>query len=798
MHTLWQDLRYGMRMLRLRPGFTAVAVIALALGIGANTAIFSFVNALLLRPLPYPDPARLVAVESINPQQKEGGFGGVSPADFWDWKDQSQAFEQLAAYVGDGISFTDKEQPEVVSAARVSANFFQTFGVAPLLGRMFTPEEGLLSGPRAIVISYRLWQRRFGGDPAVIGKPIKTSTGTTIIAGVMPPDFRLPVYAEAWTPIARDSGEMQYRSSRYFLAVGRIKTGGSLAAAEAEMKAIANRLADAHPKENRNWTVKLTSLAEYQVRDTKRSLLILMGAVGLVLLIACSNVANLLLARAASRRKEMAIRLALGASRWQLLRQLLIESVLLALAGGACGLLLAVWGVEALIKLLPSANAAYKLPTEVHVDSAALLFTLLVSVLTGLVFGLVPGWQASKPVINQFLKEGGRGFESVPHQRTRSALVISEIALAMVLLIGAGLLMNSFIRMRRVDVGYEPRGLMKMPFGLPAQNKSLFLQQVLEKISSAPGIESAAVMSYWTFGGLNFPFNRADRPLPNGDMAGRYSAISPNYFRVLKTPLRAGREFNERDTSQSPGVAIINETLAKTYFAGEDPIGKQIVIAYLNQRLTREIVGIAADIKQDEPSSSTKPEILVPFEQLPWFGATLVVRTASANPLNLEREVKRAILAVNKNQTISPAISVEQALFEQIAEPRLYTLLLGVFAALATLLAAVGIYGVMSYSVTQRTQEIGIRLALGAQASDVLKLVLKQGMLITLIGVVIGLAAAFALTRLMTSWLFGVSATDPATFMLIAALLTLVALLACYLPALRATKVDPMVALRYE
>jgi len=797
MQTLIQDLRYGARMLLTKPGFTFVAVLTLALGIGANTAIFSFVNALLLRPLPYPDPARLVAVESINSQQKEGGFGSVSPADFWDWQDQSQAFEQLAAYRGDGISFTDRDEPEMVSAARVSANFFQTFGVAPMLGRAFMPEEGLMSGPRAIVISHRLWQRRFGGDPAIVGKPVKTSTGAMIIAGVMPPDFKLPIYAEAWTPLARDSGEMQYRSSRYFLAVGRVKSGGSLAAAESEMKTIAGRLAEAHPKENRNWTVKLTPLAEYQVRDTKRSLLILMGAVGLVLLIACANVANLLLARAASRRKEMAIRLALGASRWQLLRQLLVEGVLLALAGGVCGLLLAVWGVEALIGLLPSSNM-YKLPGEVHIDSAALLFTLLVSILTGLVFGLVPGWQASKPEINQFLKEGGRSFESVPHQRTRSALVISEIALALLLLIGAGLLMNSFIRMRRVDVGYEPRGLMKMPMGLPAQNKSLFTQQVLDEIARTPGVESVGMTSYYTFGGLNFPFNRTDRPLPNGDVAGRYSAISPSYFRTLKTPLRAGREFNERDTPQSPGVAIINETLAKTYFAGEDPIGKQLVIAYLNERLTREIVGISADIKQDEPNSPTKPEVLVPFDQLPWFGATLVIRTASANPLSLERDVKRAILAVNKNQTISPAISVEQALFEQVAEPRLYTLLLGVFAALATLLAAVGIYGVMSYSVTQRTHEIGIRMALGAQARDVRTLVLKQGLALTLIGIAIGLAAAVGLTRVMTGLLFDVSATDPATYMLIAGLLTFVALLACYLPALRATKVDPMVALRCE
>jgi len=798
MTTVLQDVRYALRSLAKSPGFTAVAVATLALGIGANTAIFSFVNTLLLRPLPYPHPAGLVAVESINPQQKEGGFGGISPADFWDWKDQSQAFEQLAAYVGDGISLTDREQPEPIGCARVSANFFQTFGVAPMLGRTFTPEEGFLNGPRAIVISYRLWQRRFGGDLAAVGRTVKTADGTTIIAGVMPPNFKLPPYSEAWTPLRRDSSEMQLRSSRYFLAVARVKAGRSLAAAEAEMRTIASRLASAHPKEDRNWTVKLTPLTEYQVRNTKRSLLILMGAVGLVLLIVCANVANLLLARAASRHTEMAIRLALGASRWQLLRQLLVESVLLSLAGGACGSLFAVWGVDALIRLLPPDTPAYQLPGDVHVDSVALLFTLLVSVLTGLIFGLVPGLRASRLAIDRSLKEGRRGFESAPHQRTRSALVTAEISLALVLLIGGGLFMNSFIRMLRVDVGYDPRGLMKMPIELPAQNKSLFAQQVLEQVSRTPGVESVALTSFGSFGGLNFPFNRADNPLPDGDLTGRYSAISVGYFRTLKTPLRAGRAFNERDTPQSPGVAIINETMAKTYFAGEDPIGRKIVIDYLNQRLAREIVGVAADIKQDEPHSPTKPEILVPFEQLPWFSATLVIRTASVNPLSIERQVKRAILAVNKNQIMSPAISVEQALFEQVAEPRLYTLLLGIFAAVATLLAAVGIYGVVSYMAVQRTREVGIRIALGAQSADVFRLFLREALGLAVVGVAVGLALAAGATRLLSGMLFGVRPTDPLTYLAVSALLALVVLAASAVPARRAARTNPMEALRQE
>jgi putative ABC transport system permease protein len=795
---LWQDLRFGARMLWKKPGFTLVAALTLSLGIGANTAIFSFVNTLLLRSLPYPEPSRLVAIESINPQQKEGGFGGVSPADFWDWKDQSQAFEQLTAYVGDGVSLTDRDQPEMISVARVSSNFFQTLGVAPSVGRAFTSEEGFSNGPRAIVISHRLWSRRFNGDPTVVGRTVKTATGAVTIAGVAPPDFKLPLYADAWTPLERDSGEMQYRNSRYMFSIGRIKPGVSVSAAEAEMKTIAGRLAETYPKENRNWSVKLTPLAEYQTRNSKRSLLVLMGAVALVLLIACANIANLLLTAAAARRKEMAVRLALGASRGRLLRQLLAESLLLGLAGGAGGLLLAFGGVKALIYLFPPHNETYKLAGDVRVDGASLVFTLLIAVLTGLIFGLAPGWQASRPALNHSLKEGGRGFSSAGQQRTRALLVISEIALALLLLVGAGLLMNSFLRMRRVDVGYDPRGLMKMPIGYLRQNKSLFLRQAREEISRIPGIESVGVMSFWTFGGLNFPFNRPDRPLPNGDVTSRYSAVSPDYFRTMKTPMRAGREFNERDTPQTPGVAIINETLAKTFFAGEDPIGKQIVIAYLKQRLTREIVGVAADIKQDEPSAPTKPEILVPFEQLPWFGANLVIRTKGPDPLSLEQDVKRAILSVNKEQTLSPAVALEQALFEQVAEPRLYTTLLGVFAILATLLAAVGIYGVMSFAVTQRAQEIGVRMALGAQRRDVLKLVVGQGMALAALGTAVGLVAAIGLTRLLSSQLFGVSATDPLTFAAVALGLIGVALAACYLPARRATKVDPMNALRYE
>ncbi|MCI0490673.1 MAG: ABC transporter permease [Blastocatellia bacterium] len=802
MNTLRQDIHCAVRMLAKRPGFTFAAVLMLALGIGANTAIFSVVNTILLRPLPYKDPARLVALESTNPEGGKGFSGGVSPADFWDWHDESRSFEQLAVYGGTGVSFPTEEQPETIAAARVSVNFFQTFGVEPVLGRAFTPEEGFLNGPKAIILSHRLWQRRFRADPSIVGQTIRADDGAVTIAGVMPPDFKMPGYAEAWTPLPRDSSEMRLRANRYFSAAGRLKEGKTIEAAEAEMKAIAARLEAAYPKDNENWSVTLTRWRDYTVRGGKTALMILMGAVALVLLIACANVANLMLGRATSRRKEMAIRVALGASRWQLLQQLLVESTLLAFAGGAFGLLLALWGVKALMDLLPEYEWTFQALSnardDVRVDGTALIFTLAVSLLTGIIFGLIPGWQATRSQIGEWLKEGSRGSEGLRHQRTRSALVVVEIALAIVLLAGAGLLIQSFARLRQVDYGYDPQGLMTMSLSLPRQNTATFVRQVQEQVAITPGVDSVSVMSFATIGGLNFPFNIEGRPLAGGDQNASYSAISPDYFRTLKARMRAGREFNDLDRAGAPGVAIINETLARQYFAGEDPIGRKIVVSYLGQRQAREIVGVASDIRQEEPDKPTKPEIFVPFDQQPWFAAWLLIRTSAPNPLSLRNSLQQAIWSVNKNLPVSRVETIEQILNQQIAEPRLYTLLLGIFAAVALLLAAVGVYGVISYSVAERTHEIGIRIALGAERRDILKLVVGQGLVLTLIGVAIGAAAALVLTRVMSGLLFEVSASDPATFIAISVLLTGVSLLASYIPAHRATRVDPMIALRYE
>jgi putative ABC transport system permease protein len=804
MNNLLKDIRYSLRLMIKKPGFTAVALIALALGIGANTAIFSIVNAVLLRPLPYAEPARLVSAESMNSLNPQREIDGVSPADFWDWKDQSQAFEQLAALSGGGgFSLRDADQPDIFNGARVSYNFFQTLGVQPLLGRVFSSEDGDTGAPDTVVLSYRLWMRRFGGDPAVVGKIFNSIEGGTTVIGVMPPDFKFPSYAEVWTPLARNSGEMRNRSNRYFSAVGRIKPDQTIESAEAELRTIAGRLEAEHPQSNKGWTAHLRPLRESLLGSTRTPLLILLGAVGCVLLIACTNVANLLLARAATRKKEMAIRLALGAGRRRLVRQLLTESVVLGLAGGALGLLTAAWGLDLLISILP-VTEAYQFPVEIKIDRVVMFFTLVTSVLTGIVFGLAPAWQASRPDVSEWLKEGGRAGSGPAHQRTRSALIVGEIAVALVLLIGAGLLVQSFVRLTRVDLGYDPKSLMTMwvpaPFSrYPTDEaKARFYKRLLEQVSQVPGADGVSLSSEAWFGFLNFQFNIEDEPLPTGDANVRYSAIAPGYFNVLRSRLRSGRDFDEHDDARSPNVAIVNETLARHYFPDSNPIGRRIVLGYLGRRLVREIVGVSADIKQEELGSPTRPEMYVPYQQVPWFGVALVIRTAGADAISLQKSLQQAIWEVDKDLPVSTPETLEHHLARLVAEPRLYTVLLAVFAAVALILASVGIYGVISYSVTERTHEIGVRMALGAEARNVVSLVVRQGMMLALTGVGLGLGVAFALTRVMSSLLFGVRATDPLTFLIVSILLTGVALGACFVPALRATKVDPMVALRHE
>src|SRR5215510_487730 len=802
MDTFLRDLRYGFRVLIKRPGFTVVAVVALALGIGANSAIFSVVNAVMLKPLPYAHPERLVSANSVNSLNTQHETDGVSPADFWDWKEQSQAFEELAALSGGGgFSLRDADNPDVFNGARVSFYLFHTFGVQPLIGRIFSTEDGDLNAPATVVLSHRLWMRRFGGDPSVVGRTFNSADGGTTVIGVMPPDFKFPSYAEVWVPLARNASEMRNRSNRYFNVVGRIKAGLSIESAQAELNTVASHLETEHPRSNKGWSAHLTPLRESLMGGTRSALSVLLGAVGCVLLIACTNVANLLLARAASRRKEMAIRLALGAGRAKLIRQLLTESLVLGLAGGVVGLLLAGWGLELLIGILPS-KEAFQLPVEIRIDRGVMLFTLVISALTGIVFGLVPAWQASRPDVNECLKEGGRG-SNAGHQRTRNALIIAEIAIALVLLIGAGLLAQSFVRLRQVDLGYQPKGLLTMWVSASQvrypedEAKARFFKRLQDQASLVPGVENISSSSESWFGLLNFQFNIESNPLPNGDENVRYSAVAPNYFNVLKAQIRAGRDFNDQDDLRAAPVAIISETLARRYFPDGQPIGQKIVLGYLGRRLVREIVGVSSDVKQEELGSPTKPEVYVPMQQVPWFGTALIVRT-SVDPLRLKKELQAAIWQVDKDLPVSGIETVEQHLSNLRSEPRLYALLLGVFAVIALLLASIGIYGVMSYSVTERTHEIGIRMALGAKQGDVLGFVIKQGLTLTMIGLAIGIVVSLALTRLMESLLFGVGATDPITFVVISLLLAIVSIFATYLPARRATRVDPMIALRYE
>jgi putative ABC transport system permease protein len=804
MNIIWKDLTFSVRMLVKNPFYALVAVIAIALGIGANTAIFSVVNAVLIRPLPFKDPERLVEVRTQNLSRESEASSGGSPADFWDWQEQSQRFEQMSAIRGGGEALALGEHLEVFPGASVSTNFFETLGVKPLFGRTFVPQEGSSSAPGAVVISYRLWQERFGGDSSVVGRAVKTAEGSTTIIGVMPPDFKFPASAEIWTPMARDSGEMKNRANRYFGIIARLGPGQSMESAEVELKTIAARLENAYPATNKNVTVSLVSLRDSLVGKVRSSLLFLLGAVCLVLLIACANVASLLLVRAESRRKEMAIRGALGASRWRLTRQLLTESVLLALIGGTFGLLLSLWGVDLLMSLLPKDFSPAFQALEIHIDKSVLLFTLLASVLTGLFFGIIPAWQSSRAGINESLKESGRSMEGRRNQNARGLLVITEVALALVLLIGAGLLLQSFARLRRVDLGYDPHSLLTMPISAPfatypdGASRARLYKQMLERVSQTPGVESVALTCGVPFGYLNFPFNIEGTPLPSGDAVVRYDSINADYFKTLKARMVAGREFTAHDTERSPKVAIINHALARQYFADADPLGRQISFNYLGTRMKVEIVGIVSNIKQEELQQPTMPQIYAPFEQAPWFSASMVVRPAGANTLAIKEAVQKAIWEVDPNQSASKGETLEETLTSMVAEPRLYTVLLGSIAALALVLSVVGVYGVISYSVAQQTHEIGIRMALGAQAGDVLRMVIKRGMLLVLIGIAIGLAGAFAGTRVMQSLLFGVSVTDPLTFVTVSVLLAAVALLACCIPARRATKVDPLVALRYE
>ncbi len=812
MEAMLKDIRYTVRSLFKHKGFTAIGVITLALGIGANTAMFSVINAVLLRPLPYRDPARLVTIWEESPERGMYQMP-ISLANMRDWVAQNQTFEQISAYTFTNLNLTGSGEPARLLTVRSSANLFPLIGATPHLGRTFLPEEDREGGNRVVILGHAIWQSRFGSDPGIVGKSLTLNNESHTVVGVMSADSEFPVGfgymgkvlndpIDLHVPLAASSRETK-RGNYSFFAIGRLKQGVTFEQARAEMTTIEKRLEQQYPEGNTGIGINLVPTQEQTVKEIRPALLVLLGAVAFMLLIACANIANLLLGRAASRQKEIAIRSALGASRMRVLRLLLSESLILSLAGGALGLLLAFWGTDALMALAPD-----NIPrlNEVGVDAQVFGFTLTVSLLTGIIFGLIPGLQAAKPNLNEDLKEGSRGsMGSSAGKRTRSVLVAVEVALSLVLLVGAGLMIKSFIRLQQTNLGFNPDKVLTTSLSLSrtryleGRQQAAFYQQALERIQSLTGVQSAAATTALpltlSMSGSDFRIEGHPEPEAGKEMIINTSSVSPGYFQTLGIPLMKGRDFTGRDNGDAPEAAIINNDLARIYFPNEDPIGKRITFSDGESWIS--IVGVTGDVKQLGLDTNAKPQVYFPFMQVPSPSMSLVVRTAT-EPTSLAGAVKSQIQMMDRDLPIEDSKTMQELLADSNSGRRFNMLLLTVFATVALVLAVVGIYGVMSYSVTQRTHEIGIRVAVGAQARDVFRMVIGQGMALAMIGIALGLIGAFALTRLMTTMLFGVEPTDPATFITIAVLLTAVALVACYIPGRRATKVDPLVALRYE
>ncbi|HSP45547.1 MAG TPA: ABC transporter permease [Chthoniobacterales bacterium] len=797
------DLRYALRQLIKAPSFTIVAILTLALGIGACTAIFSVVNTVLLRPLDYPDPDRIVIIrETQVPQFPEFS---VSPPNYLDWEKQAKSYEYLSAYSGAGLNLTGEGEPQRLIGVKATAHYFDVYGVKPVLGRMLLPEEDAQGKNHVVVLSYGFWQRVMGGARDLIGRAIQLNGEPYQVVGVAPPGFGLASKVDLWTPMAFKPTETanDSRGGHYLNVAGRLKPGVTVAQARAELEVIANQLAKQYPDPQKGWGIFMMPMQDYSVRDVKPVLYTLLGAVGCVLLIACANLANLLLARATARHREISIRAALGASRGRLMRQLLTESVVLAVCGGAAGILLARWGLDALLALAP---ASLPRITEIHLDAGVLLFSLGLSIVTGLVFGIAPAWLAARADVNEALKQGTRGStEGGARGRLRSALVVIEVTFALVLLGGAGLLARSFIQLAHVDPGFNPENATLLRLSLPQtkyakpEQQSAFADSILERVKSLPGVQAAGIthsmplVSDYVLG-----FNIEGRPpidpalLPSTN----YYAITPDYFRAMGIRLVRGRIFTPQDDAKAPRVTIINETMARQFFPNEDPIGKRINITN-GPDTWREIVGIVGDIKQYGVDKASSAQSYEPFAQVPFSSVNIVIRT-NGSPSALLGTLRPAVYAIDKDQPVGIIRPLEEIMAESIARQRFAMLLLTVFSAVALVIAAVGIYGVMAYNVVQRTGEFGIRMALGAQQRDVLRLVLTQGGKLIGLGLLIGLVATLAASRAMGSMLFNISAYDPLTLTSITLLLGAVALVACFFPANRATKVNPIEALRAE
>jgi putative ABC transport system permease protein len=811
MQTLWQDVRYGVRMLWKKPVFTLIAIITLALGIGANTAVFSVVNSILLRPLPYREPERLVLINHDYPQINLKA--SVSAFGYRHYRDNAKSFEHVTAVQQGSFNLTGGGEPERINGARVTANFFPLLGAQAGQGRVLLPEEEADGRNRVAVLSEAFWQRRFGGAANVLNQTITLNGENYTVVGIMPAGLQfgreVGFNVEVWLPLTFPPEMLTSNNltNEFLFVIARLRDGVSFQQAQAEMDTLADGLRAQYMQgaTRQNWGLTISSFNELIVGDIRTPLWILLGAVTLVLLIACANVANLLLARAAERHKEMAIRAAMGAGRGRVLQQLLTESVLLSVIGGVLGLALAAAGVRVLSKL-----EQLRIPRfhEIGLDGSVLLFTFGLAVLTGVIFGLVPALQMARTDLQETLKEGGRSGTSLARGWMRSTFVVVETALALMLLVGAGLLMRSFWRLQQVNPGFEPQQLLTMNLALPEyryrepQQRAAFYQQALEQIRALPGVQAAGAISVLPLSGSNssgsFRIEGREVPQNQSPPHGDRWAATAGYFETMKIPLVRGRFFNERDVADAPGVAIIDETMARKYWPNEDPVGKRITFeGPRDNPRWREIVGIVGHVKHRGLEGESRVQYYIPHGQRAQAGMFLAIRT-TGNPSDLAGPVRGVLRNLDKDMPVFRVNTMEQVVADSMTLRRFTLSLLGIFAAIALILALVGLYGVLSYSVTQRSHEIGIRMALGARGADVLALVVKQGMRLTGLGIGIGLVGAFGLTRLMKTLLFGIGAADPLTYVAIAGLLATIALLACWLPARRATKVDPMIALRYE
>ncbi len=812
MNTLWQDLRFGARMLLKNPVVTLVAVIALTLGIGANTALFSVVQGVLLRSFPYADADKLVMVW----EKKQDGKGKVQNVinlgNFFDWKEQNKVFSDMAAFFDRSANLTSDGEPEEVPGQFATTNLFSLLGVNAILGRTFAPDDGQPGQPNVVVISYGLWQRRFGGDRQVIGRKITLNNSESTIIGVLPDGFAWHIQkgsmankpAEIWAPW-QVSSELRQRHGRFASAVARLKPGVTFAQAQAEMDTIGVRLQQQYPEFDTQWGVNVVPLRTQFTGEIRRPLLILLGAVGFVLLIACANVANLLLARAASRKKEIAVRAGLGASRWRITRQLLTESVMLSAIGGIFGLLVAWWGTRALIALSPPALMDL---SDVKLNLPVLAFTMGVSLLTGIIFGFVPALEAARFNLQESLKEGGKNIGgSARSHRFRSLFVVTQVALALILLVGAGLLLKSLNRLQSVDPGFNAKNLLTMRVSLPSRKYDSdrkvidFFRSALDQLRAIPGVEAAGATSFLPFDGPHsgtiVEIDGQPKLPPGQELHTGVCVTDANYFQSMQIPLKRGRLFNDQEATEMRHVVLVNETFARKNLPGVDPIGKRVTIYMKDEDVPSEIVGVVGDNKHMGLDSEIEPMAYWPHPELTYSFMTLVIRTRG-EATNIGPAARGVIHNLDPEQPVGDMGTMESLLAKSVVRSRFNTTLLSLFSLVALVMAAVGIYGVMSYSVLQRTHEIGVRMGLGAQDSDVLRLVVKQGVVLGLVGVVAGLIASFVLTRLIVTLLFEVTPTDAATFAAVATGLFIITLVACYIPARRATKVDPLVALRYE